>query len=331
MVNARNMIFKLLYLTGVIHLKRRYRPRRTLTILGYHQIHTPGFLQELMGWKMTPEKFRLQMEYIARHYRVIDSKELEGAMRGHWPLPENALAITFDDGYRDVYDVALPVLKKLGLQAVVFLTTGALDDSRSIWTNVLYYYFYLTRKSQYHMTFPDGTSIGGRWTNAQEKRECILRLNRQMKSILDRDRPKAMSVLATSLEVGHGEDPLPDLPMMSWEHVRSLRDSGVFTIGAHTVSHPILSRCEPDVQKSEMETSKRRIEAETGIPCRFFAYPNGQYTDFTEETRALAQETGFSLAFRFSQALPGESIHPMAVPRKPVMTADLAEFAWAVS
>lgn len=331
MIGIRHIVFKMMYYSGLVQLKRRYRPRQRLAILGYHQLVIPDFLQATMGWRMTPEQFRNQMEYLARNYRIIDAKELEGAVRGHWPLPKNALAITFDDGYRDVHDVALPVMKNLGLPAVVFLTTGVIDNRCSIWTNTIYYYFYLSRKSQYHMMFPDGSSLGGRWTGPEEKKDCIIQLNRRMKSIPDKDRPKAMSVLATSLEVGHGEDPVSRLPMLTWDQVRTLRDSGLFTIGAHTVNHPILSRCEPDVQKHEMATSRQRIEAETGVPCRFLAYPNGQPEDFTEETRVLAQEAGFILGFQFCPALWGETGNPMAVPRHPILTPDLAEFAWAVS
>ena len=284
-----------------------------------------------MGWSMTPEKFRKQMEYVARYHKIIGAKELEGAVRNQWPLPPHALAITFDDGYRDVQEVALPILKQLGLPAIVFITTGALDNCKSIWTNTLYYYFFLTRKTQFHTTLPDGSSLGGRWGSAQEKQHCILQVNRRLKAIPDRERPKALSVLATSLEVGHSEDPILELPMLTWDAVRMLRDSGLFTIGAHTVNHPILSRCETTVQQFEMEYSKRRIEEETGLPCRFLAYPNGQPEDVTEETRALAQKAGFNLAFLFCQPLWGEERNPMAVFRNPVMTSDLSEFAWQIS
>ena len=331
MIGFNQGIFSALYFSGIVHLKRRYKPRRPLTILGYHQIDTPDFLRETMGWSMNPEKFQAQMEYIARYHKVITPKELEGAVKNKWPLPKNAVALTFDDGYRDVHDVALPILKKLGLQAIVFLTTGALDSQRSIWTNTVYYYFYLTRKSLFHMILPDGSSLGGRWASPQEKRQCIIQVNKRLKSIPDHDRPKAMSVLATSLEIGHGEDPILELPMLTWNSVRELKDSGVFSLGAHTVNHPILSRCDPSVQKHELETAKHRIEQETGVGCRYLAYPNGQLEDFTEETRVMAQEAGYSLAFQFCPSRWGESAAPMAVPRHPVMVSDLAEFAWVIA
>jgi peptidoglycan/xylan/chitin deacetylase (PgdA/CDA1 family) len=79
---------------------------------------------------------------------------------------------------------------------------------------------------------------------------------------------------------------------MSWSQVRSLADAG-FEIGGHTVTHPILSRSNPDEASFEIEESKRAIESECGIECRHFAFPNGQPTDFDAETVDLVRRAGF--------------------------------------
>ncbi|MCD4653562.1 polysaccharide deacetylase family protein [bacterium] len=327
----KQIFFQVLFKTGVVQLKQRWKPRRPLTILGYHQINTPVYLRETMGWRMTPEKFHAQIQYLVAHYKVLDAKELEGIIAHGLPIPKNAVAITFDDGYSDVYDVALPIMKEFALPSIVFLTTGAMDRQMSIWTNIVYYYFYLTNKTQLSLDLPDGSMTGGKWTNVQEKRQTILHVNQKLKSQAFEDIPKILSVLARALGVNHDASPLEELPMLNWDQVRELHDSGLFTIGSHTVNHPILSRCSPTVQQQELTESRSRIEEEIKHPCTILAYPNGQAADITRETIEIARDAGYSMAFMFSPETPYPDSSFLNAPRHPIMTADLAEFAWLLS
>lgn len=327
----RQSAYTFMFKTGITRVKRRYLPRYPVTILGYHQVYTPPFLAETMGWRMTPEIFREQIEYVARNHTILSSSELEEFVNGNRPFPQNALVLTFDDGYRDVHDVALPILQKLGLPATVFITTGSVDRQESIWSNKIYYYFHLTQKKEFSLAFPDGSKIDGSWDTPIQKRSIILRANRALKQLSEKNLQSAIQALALALDVPVDADPIELLPMLTWDMIRSLRNSSIFSVGAHTVNHPILSRCDSGVQRFELEESRNRIRVETGEECRYLAYPNGQIQDFTEQTRQLAREVGYALAFKFCPDLSGHKIDPMAVPRHPVITPNLAEFAWRVS
>ncbi len=306
-------------------------PRRPLTVLGYHQINTPKFLRDTMGWEMTAEAFREQMRYIATYHHPIGGKELEGIVARNWPVPSNAVAVTFDDGYRDVYDVAFPIMKEFHIPGIVFLTTGPLDTGTSIWTNIVYYYFYLTRKNQVQLKLPDGTTTGCRWNTPEEKRQCILQINRKLKTIPQDDMSKVLSVLATSLEIAKNPDPVDLLPMLTWQQVQELQESQLFTIGSHTVNHRILSGCSEELQKKELIDSKGRIEYETQVSCNFLAYPNGQVDDVTRETVELARTVGYTAAFMFTPETPFPERSAWNAPRHPIMTPDIAEFSWLLS
>ena len=328
MIAFRKMFYKLSFKTGLTRIKQRYLPRYPVTILGYHQINTPEFLREMMGWDMSPEIFQSQLEYIAKHFTVLSCSQFEQILVEKRTFPENALVITFDDGYRDVYDTALPLLKKLGLPATVFVTTDSADNRCSIWTNIVYHYFHLTPRYEYQLDFPDGSSLQGQWSSVAEKRCHVFRVNRKMKTISNQDRIQSMSLLATALDVDFAEDPYDLMPMLGWDMIRSLVQSDIFTLGSHTVSHPILSRCSVEEQRWEMLESRRRIEHETGISCRYFAYPNGQLEDFSETTCLLGREAGYALAFTFQPEFLAETQQSMAIPRHPILTSDLYEFAW---
>lgn len=327
----KRILYTSFFKSGLVHAKRKWLPRRPLTVLGYHQIDTPDFLRETMGWEMTAEAFREQMRYIAQYHHPISGKELEGIVARHWTVPANAVAVTFDDGYRDVYDVAFPIMKELNIPGIVFLTTGPPDSGRSIWTNVIYYYFYLTHKNQVHLKLPDGTTAGCRWNTPAEKQKCILQLNQKLKKIPQDEMPKVLSVLATALEIAKNPDPVDLMPMLTWQQVQELQESELFTIGSHTVNHPILSGCSPDVQKKELIDSKARIEYETQKPCNLLAYPNGQPGDITRETTELARSVGYSAAFMFTPETPFPGNAAFNAPRHPIMTPDIAEFAWLLS
>lgn len=331
MERFRQSIYTFMLKTGLIRVKQKYHPRYPITILGYHQVYTPSFLAETMGWQMTPEIFRRQIEYVARYHTIISSGDLEDIVNGSRRLPPNAMVLTFDDGYRDVYDVALPILQKLGLPATVFITTGSVDRQESIWSNKIYYYFYLTRKKEFQLTLPDRSQTVEKWETPAQRRLVILHVNQMLKRAPEKDLQPSIQALAEALDVPIEADPIGQLPMLTWDMVRSLRTSSVFSLGAHTVNHPILSRCDIEKQRFELEESRNRITKETGEECRYLAYPNGQKQDFTDQTQQLAREVGYALAFKFYPDVPGQKIDPMAVPRHPVMTPSLAEFAWRVS
>ena len=330
-VPVKHLLYKAMFGTGVVHLKRKWKPRRPLTILGYHQVDTPVYLQEMMGWQMNPARFRTQMEYLSKYHTVLGFKELEGIVCHGWAVPDNAVAITFDDGYRDVYDVAYPILKELNLTATVFVTTGAVDEQQTIWTNLVYYYFYQTTKSMLSLQLPDGSTFGCRWDSPIEKRKCIFQVLSKIKKVSCKDLPKVLSVLANALGVSRSATPIKEMPMLDWNQVRELHESGVFTISSHTVNHPILSNCKTDRQRKELVDSKEQIEKEVNAPCTVLAYPNGQHGDITPETIELVKEAGYTMAFMFCDESPYSSQRALNAPRHPIMTADLAEFAWQIA
>ncbi len=107
----------------------RTHPRPRVQILTFHRVNDDNdpFLPSL-----PTAVFAARMAYIARHYRVMTVEDLAAALQ-EGRVPKNALAITFDDGYRDNFTHAAPILKRLGLPATIFLVTGHIDTPRALW------------------------------------------------------------------------------------------------------------------------------------------------------------------------------------------------------
>lgn len=206
-------------------------------------------------------------------------------------LPERALSITFDDGYVDNHDVALPILLKHGLTATFFIATGFLDGGR-MWNDTVTESIRRTKLSQIDLRGLHGTDMHVHPVESPlDKRTAIGNIIRAVKYMNPADRQEAVDALAERSEAS-----LPDDLMMSSQNVCAMRAAGM-QIGAHTVSHPILAGLNRDNARREIEEGKRVLEALVKAPVDLFAYPNGKPTeDYTDESVALAREAGFSAA-----------------------------------
>ena len=207
------------------------------------------------------------MELLAKCFNVLPlHAALESLHSGG--MPPRAVCITFDDGYRSTHDLALPVRRELGLPATVFVTTGYLDQG-SMWNDRI---LEAVRRVSDDAVDLRGTGWGLHPVrDLAERKETIERLIEIAKYLPPSERQDLTLRLEASAGCGEGSKVL----MLTAEMVRTLSREGI-AIGAHTVSHPILTRLEDEQARLEIEESKRQLEAITGERVRFFAYPNGK-------------------------------------------------------
>ncbi len=203
-------------------------------------------------------------------------------------LPARTLTITFDDGYADNAENALPVLQKHGMSATFFIATSFLNGGR-MWNDTVIEAVRNTDRSEL-----DLIEIGlGRHTVASpdEKRAAIESILRQIKYELPADRLERAAAIAKM-----AGSRLSDRLMMRSDQVRVLRDSGM-QIGAHTLNHPILARLSDADARFEMQGSKVFLEDLLGEEIPLFAYPNGRPDqDYLSRHAIIAREVGFTAA-----------------------------------
>ena len=214
------------------------------------------------------------MAFIARTYVVLTLEELvERMARG--ALPRNALAITFDDGYRDNLTHAAPILARYGLPATIFVSTGFIGTGDVPWFDRMALAFKTTRADAYRA--PWGEQLGLATTEA--RRASLGRILERMKGLSDDELRSTVERVCLELGVT-GESAFKNV-MLSWDDVHALGGLG-FSVGAHTVTHPILSRVSRARAEAEIRGSRAMIEAACGQEPRAFAYPNGGPADYTE-------------------------------------------------
>jgi peptidoglycan/xylan/chitin deacetylase (PgdA/CDA1 family) len=238
--------------------------------------------------------FAARMAHIARHYHVLTVEDLAARLHER-RVPRNSLAITFDDGYRDNLTHAAPILSRLGLPATIFLVTGLIDTPRAMWVDRLALAFKSASVRQIEL--PDGRIVT--LSTVKERLAGLYAARAHLKKVPDEIRSASLERLIESLR------PTPERPkrlMLSWDEVAALRGLG-FAIGAHTVTHPIMSRLTPSQVREEVYGSKAAIEKAMGAPVRAFAYPNGLADDYNEAVTRVVREAGFTCAVTTKRGL----------------------------
>lgn len=222
-------------------------------------------------------------------------------------LPARAAALSFDDGYADNHDIALPLLQKHGLSCSFFVATGFLDGGR-MWNDTLIESVRLSSRFMLDLrglTDAHGEDLGQHALGDTASRRAALgKLIERVKYLPPEPRQACVDAIASRAEISP-----PDDLMMSSGQVRALHRAGM-QIGAHTVSHPILAKLDERQAADEIGRSRDALQTLLGEKVGLFAYPNGKPgTDYLPDVHpALVRELGFDAAVstRWAAARTGD-------------------------
>jgi len=259
---------------------------RGIRILFYHRVEKAPAKPDALGRRpLAATEFDRHLRHLRRFWRVIGLEEAAEALASNRPLPSNAVVITFDDGYRDNYTVALPRLEKYKLPATIFVVSGAVDG-KPLWLDQVDSWFGKTTVPSLHFSKIDSelslTTIAGRHRAAAQVHSVL-------KTLGGKELTEALAELHAQLGIT-GPDQMPEeRAILSWEELRRMAASPLITIGAHTVTHPILTHLEREEVRSEITESCGRIAQELQRPVKVFAYPDGAYNSTTQ---SVVREAG---------------------------------------
>lgn len=278
--------------------------RNRLSILIYHRVLShpdPLFPEEV-----DVATFEWQMALLAANFTVMPlSDAVRGLRRGD--LPAGAASITFDDGYADNAEVALPVLQKYQIPATFFVSTRFLNGGR-MWNDTV---IELVRRSPGEILDLGSINLG-RYPGAtpMQRREAVFSLLKQLKYLPLQDRLSRVEEMRTAIPVV-----LPDNLMMTSAQVRQLHEAGM-EIGGHTVNHPILARLEEDEARDEIAVGKKALESMINAPVRLFAYPNGKPDqDYLAQHVRIVRESGFDAAVSTAPGVATKESDLFQLPR----------------
>jgi peptidoglycan/xylan/chitin deacetylase (PgdA/CDA1 family) len=300
-------------------LRRRAVP--PFLILIYHRVHPqPG---PFMIDPVPPDRFDRQMRHLARAYRPLPLAELlERSREG--TVPAGAVAVTFDDGYADNAEHALPILARHRIPATVFLVTGCIGTGRIPWHDEVLLAFASARAGAIRVPGQGPETPPMPLGTEEERRRAAFTSLAALKLMPEAARLAGVRAIQEAL--GSGDPAAAASLMLDWDRIRAMRGDGV-TFGSHTETHPILSRVAPGRAREEITDSKRTIERELGEEAPFFAYPNGRPEDFDETAVEALRAAGYRAALTTTFGANEAGEDPLRWRRAAAWTSDPRRFA----
>lgn len=267
-------------------------------ILTYHSVHTGNYIDNKLEFNsdaisVSADLFEEQICYLSKNYNCISLSDYIDKIKAD-TLPNNSIAITFDDGYKNNLTVALPILKKHQVPATIFIASGLIDRSANLWWLELEYLInhtssicFTMHKEENHLDLD----------SKEKKVHALLLFAKLFRTLNLQEQVSILKQVRANSSYVFSYDDL----MLTWDEVRNLSKESLITIGAHTVNHPVLRHLSPEHLTNELRQSKIKIEEEIDLPVEMIAYPYGLKSDaYIREFEAAKSESyvaGFTTNF----------------------------------
>lgn len=288
------------------------RARRRPLILGYHRVvedFAGAARTDMPSMLISLSMFERHLEWLGRRFRFVGLDEIGEHAANGVPFNEPVAAITFDDGYRDVYELAYPTLRRKGIPAAMFVVTDLVG--RDAWQihDKLYHLLRAAfdrwqdpRRELFTLLTELQIPAGDVFSSHAATSGPVFAVAALLPSLSQQDVSRVMTHLEAT--VGHGTCAIPQ--SVTWSMVTDMRRAG-FTIGSHTRTHVSLPCETPEAAAEELTGSKRALERHLGEPVLHFAYPGGQFTPRVVETVA---DSGYQ--FGYTACPHGDPRYPAA-------------------
>ena len=275
-----------------------------LNIFIFHRVRPA--IDPLFPWDLDAVAFEKLLAFLRRWCNPLPLGEAVTRLTEH-ALPPAAASLTFDDGYADNLTVALPLLKRFGVPATVFVAPGYLDGGR-MWNDTVIESIRSSREATLDLRDEGLSAHAVGTTEAKQRTIATFLADLKYRPAPERER------LANRI-ADRARATLPDDLMLTTAQVRELRQGGV-EIGAHTITHPILARTEASVAEREIRDSKRALESILQEEVPLFAYPNGQPgKDYGAEHVEMVRQAGFLAGVSTAKGVATARSHLFELPR----------------
>lgn len=312
----KNAAANLLYWTGALSLLAGRRLQGRAIVLMYHRVLPAELASRSFshpGIIVTPETFAKHMDFLKRQFRPLSLDEFQQHMESGTPFPEGACLVTFDDGWADNHEYALPILQEHGMPAVVFVATDYIDSDRPFWQERVGHLLYQASSRGLGQSVLRSRGI------ALPSPEDDSNLRQAISATVDRLRSDSyenigdlIERLTQALSATSLAD-MADTPdrFMTWQQVRALSEAGV-TVASHSSSHRLLTRLNQETVRSEFEKSLEVFQSQLGLKTYALAYPGGSYD---VRVRQSAIDAGFRLGFTTVSGATGAQNDLLQIPR----------------
>jgi peptidoglycan/xylan/chitin deacetylase (PgdA/CDA1 family) len=263
---------------------------------------------------------------IARHHpRWSPEDQLEALANGRKPSA-CPVVVTVDDGYSDFFDVAFPVFREYRIPAMLFVVSGFVSGSQWLWWDQLEFMLEGAPTGEIALNVA-GSALRFDLRAPENRRKAWHAIADRCRFLPHRDVLALLADVQQTLGRASTGQPPARYRAVTWDQIRAMAGEGM-RFGAHTVTHPILTRLPLDEAAREIADSKASLERELAQPARVFCYPQGGPADVSDDVRRQVESAGFRGAYL---AYPG--LDPAGdrfrLPRY-VVTHDWVDFRWTL-
>ena len=284
---------KKLFKQSAISIANQFGPHRLsgfgndpqLWILMYHRIlprEDIRYRLEEPGMIVTPDTFAMHLRQLKLHFDVMDLNEWLTMRAAGKPIPLRACAITFDDGWHDNYEYALPVIKQEKTPITLFAVVEKIATDFQFWPNLV------------------SALLASNALPIMLKNSVFKHALQQLPKVSDTDNPEYMAAAINSLKQASDADIFSaleaiewqkhlnfDLPrgLMNWEEIQVMANSGLVKLGSHTCNHKRLNANLPEPELiHEIIDSKKILSEKSANNVSIFCFPNGDYHTLALDT-----------------------------------------------
>lgn len=271
-------------------LARRVFAQPTWLILMYHRIiDTPKADPFHLGMCVDRTHFAEQIDFLTQAFTPLTVDEVVRRMRKGESLPRNTLSVTFDDGYLDFVELALPVLKRYDCPATLYVSTGGIDARQRFWWDRVIEGFAGTRRARLDLELPGDGGVRHLQLTLGNRRRALIRT---LDTLWNQPAAELESLVSRiEIELGTASD-VVQAKRLGVEDIAGF-DDAIVEIAAHCDQHVDMTRVHPDIVLKDVVRSRQYLEEIVGRKVNGFAYPGGRQDS---ATRQLVQRAGFSYA-----------------------------------
>ncbi|HTJ96810.1 MAG TPA: polysaccharide deacetylase family protein [Rhodocyclaceae bacterium] len=276
----------------------------SVTVLAFHKV--PKLPDDMAPYEHDLAAFIRVLDFVRAHYPVLPlSDAIKQVQQGS--IRNGAVSITFDDGYADWLDGVVPALLERQLPATFFLTTGQFEGA-PLWHERIRH---IVRQASAPivLSLPGAPEVTLSVATLLDRQQSTLNLEQSLKYMPLLERHDCLAALEAQTGCR-----LEQVPHMSAADVRTIHNKG-FSIGAHTVDHPILSAVDSATGLHEIGACKEFLQGLIGAPVTEFAYPNGRKQDFTAEHVQMVEQCGYKVALTTENGIFKKGVSHWQVPR----------------
>ncbi len=304
-------------LTSSLLSARAFGRPEWLTVVTWHRIADAASASDVDEGVVdaTPEEFRAEVEVLMRHFNIVGLSDVRAALGGK-PLPPKPALLTFDDGYVDCAETALPILKSLGARATFFLVTDPIEKRTPFWWDAIAWILKHGTRDRFTVTYPKTLAFSISADGRQSvTRACLDVVKTTFALDVDRFLDGLADAAGAPWDAGVKRS-LADRLLMTWDDVRVLDRAGM-DIGSHTRTHRVLATLPEADLDAELRAARADLERHVGRAPDAIAYPVGAPVAHLPGVRAALERAGYALGFTYRTGFQrlGADVDPFSLRR----------------